>query len=366
MRMLSEDSEMLWARPVIALLDGTVICGNQRLIAARALGWKSIPVLFVDLDWERAKTWALRDNNQSGDWDEPMLAELLAELERGGLDLALTGFESSDLDRILAGIPTLNDPDDAPPLPVGEPNSKPGETYKLGPHRLHCGDATDEAEMNALMVGEQAKVLWTDPPYGVDYVGKTQAALTIANDSAAGLLELLTGAFGVADRVLAASAPFYIASPTGRQAAAFRLAVEAAGWDLHQMLGWIKNSFVIGRSDYQRQFELVLYGWKAGSGRRGRGRHDGSRWFGDNKQSDVFFVNRPTRSADHPTMKPVQLITAMLKNSSRRGDIVLDPFAGSGSTLIACQQLGRRCFAMELDPRYCDVIRSRYESYIRG
>jgi DNA modification methylase len=365
-RALVEDREMLRARPLLALPDGTVIAGNQRLLAARELGWETIPVLFVDLDNDRARLWALRDNNQMGDWDEPALAELLSELSSGGVDLTLAGFGSSDLDRILATLQPAKDPDDAPPLPASEAKSKPGELYTLGAHRLLCGDSTDAAALAALTNGELGEVLWTDPPYGVDYVGKTARALKIRNDEPDQLRGLLIGAFAAADGVLAPAARFYVCSPAGPRGTEFRTALMDAGWRFHQALVWVKHSPVLGHSDYHFQHEDVLYGWKTGPGRPGRGRQSGSRWQGNNSQTSVFFVDRPARSVDHPTMKPVELIAAMLKNSSRRGEIVLDPFAGSGSTLIACEQLGRRCFAVELEPAYCDVIRQRYRDFTNG
>ena len=357
---LLADSAMLWARPLIALPDGTVICGNQRLLAARELGWQTIPTITVDLDRDRARVWALRDNNQYGEWDEQALAELLGELAADGIDLALTGFQSSDLDRILAGLEPVADPDEAPPLPA-EPVSRLGEVYELGRHRLLCGDARDRAALERLIAGKQAEVLWTDPPYGVDYVGKTARKLTIANDSPDGLEPLLRDAFAAADTVLAPSARFYVASPGGRLGLTFRQAVVEAGWHLHQTLVWCKGTATLAHSDYQPAHEDILYGWKPGPGRPGRGRHAGTRWYGGNNQPSVFHIPKPSRNEAHPTMKPVALIEAMLKNSSCRGDVVLDPFAGSGSTLIACERLNRRCFAVELDPGYCDVIRRRYE-----
>lgn len=357
---LAEDPAMLWARPLLALPDGTVIGGNQRLLAAQQLGWERIPVLTVDLDETRARLWALRDNNAYGEWDEPALAELLEELQTDGVDLALAGFADSDLDRLLEGFGAIVDPDEAPDMPVGEPDSQPGEIYQLGVHRLACGDATDPVLLQRLLGTDRAEVLWTDPPYGVEYVGKTSRALRIRNDDAAAGA-LLARALEAADPFLAESAPFHIASPSGPQGTAFRLAIEQAGWHHHQTLVWVKNSLVLGHSDHHQQHEDVLYGWKPGSGRPGRGRHKGSRWYGGNGESSVFFHDRPARSEVHPTIKPVGLISAQLRNSSLRGDLVLDPFAGSGSTLIACEHLGRRCVAVELDPAYCDVIRQRYD-----
>lgn len=318
-----------------------MICGNQRLRAAQALGWETIPTLRVDLEPERAKLWALRDNVPYGQWDEPVLAELLAELAAGGFDLQLTGFESSELDRLLAAFQPERDPDELPDLPAGEPRSTRGEVYELGPHRLACGDCRNRGLLAALMGGDLAEVLLTDAPYGVNYQGKTKDALTIRNDDPAGLPVLLREAFGSADSVLAPSARLYLFAPAGPLGTEFRLAVREAGWLHRQTLVWMKSAIVLGHSDYHYQHEDVLYGFKPGSGRPGRGSHKGSRWYGGNDQSSVLFADRPNRSETHPTSKPVALLEQMLRNSSRHGDIVLDVFAGSGSTLAACERLGR-------------------------
>jgi DNA modification methylase len=323
-------------------------------------------VIVADLEPEHARLWALRDNNQYGEWREHELAELLSELDADGVDLVLSGFSSADLDRLLSDMEGEVDPDDAPPLPLGEPVSRVGEVYELGSHRLLCGDVRDAETLTHLMQGKRAELLMTDPPYGVGYVGRTAQELTIANDDSDGLASLLNLAFANVDRALAPSARFYIAAPAARHGLEFRLAIREVGWRLHQCLVWVKNAPVLGHSDHHFQHEDILYGWKPGPGRPGRGRHKGSRWYGDNRESTVFFCNRPARSAEHPTMKPVALLSSQIQNSSRRSDIVVDTFAGSGSTLIACEQLDRRCFAIELDPHYCDVIRERYRRFIHG
>lgn len=356
---------MLWARPLLCLPDGTVIAGNMRLRAARALGWDTIPVIFVDLSRDDARMWALRDNNAYGEWDEPALAEILAGLADRGIDVALAGFADRDLDRILAHLEPPADPDDAPALEDGPARSTPGEIYELGSHRLLCGDATDADGLAALFAGAEPACLWTDPPYGVDYVGKTKRKLTIRNDDA-NAPELVRQALRAVSGHLVDSAPFYLCAPGGQIGTQFRIAVEDAGYRLHQSLAWVKQSLVLARLDHQPQHEEILYGWAPGSGRPGRGRHADSRWHGPNNVSSVFFCDRPARSAVHPTMKPVALIAAQLSNSTRRGDVVVDLFAGSGSTLIACEQLGRRCFALELDPAYCDVIHRRYAEFVGG
>ena len=210
------------------------------------------------------------------------------------------------------------------------------------------------------MADEQAVCLWTDPPYGVEYEGGTKRKLTLRNDSAEGLSRLLEDSFAALDAVLASGAAVYIAHPAGALSVTFGSRFIAQGWRLHQTLVWIKDSLVIGHSDYHYRHEPVLFGYKAAQGRRGRG---SGGWYGGNDCSSVFEVPRPKASPDHPTSKPVALVEAMVKNSSRSRDIVLDGFLGSGSTLIACERAGRRCFGLEIDPRYVDVAVRRWEAY---
>jgi DNA modification methylase len=364
-RAMLEDRAMLWARPLLHLPDGTVFAGNMRLRAARELGWDTIPALEVELSPDEAHVWALRDNNAYGEWDEPALAEILAGLADRGLDVALAGFADRDLDRILAHLEPPVDPDDAPELDAGPPRSKLGDVYELGRHRLLCGDATDPDALASLFMDRRASCVWMDPPYGVDYVGKTKRKLRIRNDNE-GAGELLRGALEAVSGYLVESAPFYICAPGGPMGTRFRLALENTEWRLHQTLVWVKQAIVLGRLDHQPQHEEILYGWSPGAARPGRGRHAASRWQGGNNVSSVFFCDRPSRSEVHPTMKPVGLIEAQLVNSTRRDEWVVDLFAGSGSTLIACEKAGRRCFAVEVDPSYCDVIRRRYEEYADG
>jgi site-specific DNA-methyltransferase (adenine-specific) len=308
--------------------------------------------------------WALRDNSSYGAWDEPALAELLAELDLAGVDLALTGFADRDLDRILAGL-AVEKPDEAPLAPA-KPSSQAGMIYELGPHRLACGDAADPDLVAALFAAEQPALVWTDPPYGVDYVGKTAQQLTIRNDASDSIPAVFGGALRAATPLLGAGAPFYVCCPAGPQGTVFRASLAEAGWVHQQTLVWLKNALVLGHSDYHYIHEEILYGHLPGRARPGRGNHRGTRWYGGNDQTSVFMVDRSTRSELHPTIKPLALIEPMLANSSRRGEPVYDPFAGSGSTLIACERSGRRCLAVELDPGYCDVIRQRYEALHDG
>lgn len=208
------------------------------------------------------------------------------------------------------------------------------------------------------MAGGQADCMWTDPPYGVSYVGKTADALTIENDGADDFEQILRGAFAAVTPALKPGAAIYVAAPAGRQSVAFGVEFINAGWRLHQGLSWVKNTMVLGHSDYHYAHEIIFYGYTQGGGRRGRG---GEGWYGDNSQTSVLNFDKPSRSEEHPTMKPVALVAYCLENSSKPGQTILDPFGGSGTTLIAAHQTGRHARLVELDPRYCDVICRRYQ-----
>ena len=357
---IQADPEFLWRRPVLAQADGTIYAGNMRYQVAQHLGMATIPAIVENVPDQLARERALRDNAQWGEWVEDDLALLIARLQSEGANVDLLGFDERELQRLLDSIehpPGLADPDDVPDLP-DEPVTKPGDLWLLGDHRVLCGDARDEHHISIVMGGEKAACVWTDPPYGVDYVGGTKDALTIANDNAEGLDNLLARAFDAIDPVLADGAAIYIAHPAGALSVTFGTRFLAQGWRLHQTLVWVKDSLVPGHSDYHYRHEPILFGYKAATGRRGRGSRG---WYGGNDCSSVFQIARPKASPDHPTCKPVELVEAMLKNSSRSGEIVLDPFLGSGSTLIAAEQLGRRCFGIEIDPRYVDVAVRRWE-----
>jgi DNA modification methylase len=205
--------------------------------------------------------------------------------------------------------------------------------------------------------------MWTDPPYGVAYTGKTAKVLKLANDVPEGLAGLLRAAFAGATTALESGAPVYVCRPSGREGLTFFQAFLGAGWQLHPELVWVKDSMVLGHSDYHYRHEAILYGWTHGPGRSGRGRHKGSRWQGGNDATTVIELDRPKESRSHPTTKPVELVTAMLANSTRSGDVLYEPFAGSGSTLIAADRLSRRCYGIDVDPRYCDVVLSRWERF---
>jgi DNA modification methylase len=383
MRALEAEGEMLEVRPLIVLRDvdyaedGTVIAGNMRLAAARELGWPALPVVYVTLDEERARRWTVIDNNNWGDWDDDLLSEFVQNM--GDHELDLVGFTAPDVSRLrrmamaTADVPV--------PEPPAEPESIAGEVYELGPHRLLCGDATDPHALTVLMDGRLADCLITDPPYNVDYGGKT--GREIANDAMPEdrFVEFLTDALANASRHAAEGAPAYVwyADGHGRS---FLEAFERGGWSLRQVLVWVKTHHVLGRQDYQWKHEPCLYGWKPGAAHKWYGGFKETTVIDDEKpvesmsrdelaalvssyremQSSVLRGDRPAVSALHPTMKPLEHLERFLINSTREGDVVLDPFGGSGSTLIAADRLGRRCYMAELDPRFCDVIRTRYAS----
>jgi DNA modification methylase len=241
-----------------------------------------------------------------------------------------------------------------------------GQVWLLGEHRLMCGDSTKAEDVARLMGGEKASCMWTDPPYGVGYVGKTKDALTMQNDGAGNLSELLMAALTNADKILIGSAPFYIAHPAGALQVVFLRVVEAIGWRIHEQLIWVKDSMVLGHSDYHYKHEPILYGWTSGGGRAGRGNHEGSHWYGDNSRVTVFEIPRPKASEEHPTMKPVELVEAHVGNSSRIDEVIYDPFLGSGTTIIACERLGRKCRAIEISPAYCAVAIQRWAEMTGG
>ncbi len=322
-----------------------------------------VPVLVLDITEEEAdKLLATLDPLASMARPDPVpLAELLERVQASSAAVAEL---LSSLARG-AGLPVMGglvDPDEVPP-PSPRPRTRRGDLWLLGEHRLLCGDATSRKDLGLLMAGTAADVLWTDPPYGVSYLGKTRRALRIAGDDAKGLDALLAASFEAIDAVLRPGAAIYVAHPAGPSFLAFGAALLAQGWHLRQTLVWVKDRMVLGHADYHYRHEPIAYGYKPGPGRWGRG-HRG--WYGGNDQNSVLEVPRPAASRDHPTAKPVELIRRCLANSSKEADAVLDPFCGSGSTLIACEQLGRRGFGMELDPAYCDVAVRRWERFTGG
>jgi ParB/RepB/Spo0J family partition protein len=352
-----------------------IIAGHTRWKAAQQLGLDSVPVRLLDLDPVDAHLLALADNRlgEEASWNDEMLAAVLADLKAHEADLAATGFSDGELAKLLsdaAALPESREAPDAEPSRADELRAKwgtePGQLWTIESHsapgkthRLLCGDSTKADDVARVMGAERAACMWADPPYGVAYVGKTRAKLTLANDRLTGerLYEFLCAAFVAADKhALAPGAAIYIAHPAGALSLQFLLAFEHAGWRLHQTLVWVKDRMVLGHSDYHYAHEPVLFGYTPGEGRRGRG---GDGWFGDNAQTSVFQVPRPKASEEHPTMKPPELVAAMVRNSAPAGGLVFEPFSGSGSTLAACEGTGRACNAIELDPKYVAVALER-------
>ncbi len=346
--------------------SSNLVGGHQRLKILQERGDKEVEVSVVDLSPTKEKALNLALNKISGEWDYPKLKDILEELDSGILpDIEITGFDDKEIEALMTQFHVPEEgltPDDEIPEKV-ETVCKKGDLWKLGEHRLLCGDATVITDVERLMGGEKAVCMWTDPPYGVKYVGKTKDALTIDNDDKGGLHQLLTDAFSNAQGFCVESGHFYIAHPPGVLSLTYGDVIRELGWRLHETLVWVKDSMVLGHTDYHYRHEPIYYGYFPGDGRPGRGKHDGSLWVGNHSQTTVFEVPRPKRSESHPTMKPVKLIDEMLQNNSPLGGIVLDLFGGSGSTLIACEKLGRRCYMMEIDEHYCDVIIQRWQNF---
>lgn len=331
---------------------GILEAGEGRLVAGRALGWKYIAVLPCDDDELKAWRFALADNRSAAlsIVDEERLAEQLLELHERGCVEGL-GWTAEEI-----GVYQDDGADEELPEPELEeppavPWTRPGDVIELGPHRLVCGDSTDPAAIELLMQGEKADLVVTDPPYGVAYVGKSEDLAaerkTIANDD--------LGLEGTRDLVARAARAWplrpggvwYVCSPSGDMETAFRFGLVDAGERLRQAIAWVKNAFVLGHQDYHYEHETILYGWRLGAGHF---------WCGTRSESSVWRIPKPARSADHPTMKPIALVARAIRNSSVRGNVVFDGFGGSGSTLVAAHQLGRRARLIELSPGFCDVI----------
>ena len=349
--------EFGFINPVLIDGDFGIIAGHGRVEGAKKLGMTEVPCLFVeDLTEEQKRAYIIADNKLAEDagWDTDLLKLELGELADLDFDISLTGFSLDDLDE-LSDEPKEVTEDEAPEVDEeNEPITKLGDIWQLGEHRLMCGDSTDASAVVALMNGKEADLLLTDPPYNVAYEGKTDDALTIENDKMGSdeFYDFLTSAFSAAVEVLKAGGAFYIwhADVNGLD---FRLALKASGLTLRQTLIWNKNAMTLGRQDYQWKHEPCLYGWKDGAGHN---------WYSDRCQTTVLEFNKPPRNGEHPTMKPVELFAYQIQNSTKKGEIVLDLFGGSGTTIIACEQTKRIGYSMELDPKYCDVIIKRYEN----
>lgn len=358
-----------WGAPIVARAeDRMVIAGHTRLKAARMLGLERVPVRFLDLDPVDARLLALADNKvgELAGWSDD-LSGVMKALASEGADLLGLGFDDEELLALLAEecVPVDDEDDDFVPELEQESDSEPGKVYELGPHRLLCGDSTEAASWELLMADHDgAHAVWTDPPYGIAYVGKTGDALTIENDrlNDGALNELLRTSLSNAIEASRPGTPFYVAAPSsGKVSMVFATVLMDLGL-YRQRLIWVKDRFVLGHSDYHYRHEDIYFGYSDGDGRKGRGdqNKETMRWHGDNAQDSVLEFKKPNASREHPTMKPIELICYCLENSTGAGMTVIDPFGGSGSTLIAAATIGRECRTIELDPRYCDVIRRRW------
>ena len=348
--------EFGYVAPIIVNADMTVIGGHQRLKVLKELGYEEVECNIVDLDKTKEKALNIALNKITGEWDNSKLEELLAELKETDIDMDMTGFTFDEVDNILKDIEGSKEDDfdlDKTLNEIDEPITKPGDIWILGKNRLMCGDSTQKENVLRLMDKQEADMLLTDPPYNVDYEGKTVDALKIENDNMTSteFYNFLLDSFRNMFEVTKCGSSVYVfhADTEGLN---FRNAFNAVGFKLAQCLVWVKNTFVMGRQDYQWRHEPILYGWKEGAGHY---------FINDRKQSTVLEFDKPTRNAEHPTMKPIDLLVYLIKNSSKENDLILDLFGGSGSTLIAAEQVKRRCYTMELDPKYCDVIVKRWE-----
>lgn len=328
--------------------DNLIIEGHGRLMALKKLGYTEAPIIRLDhLSEEQRKAYTLAHNKSAeSEWDFEILSDELKSIV--DIDMMDFGFDLSLDEEELKVIE-----DEIPEIPV-EPKAKYGDIYQLGNHRLMCGDATVLEDVRTLMNDNKADLLLTDPPYNVDYEGKTKDSLKIKNDNMGDnqFKQFLTDSFSNANEVMKEGASFYIwhADSEGYN---FRSACKDVSWKVRQCLIWNKNTMVMGRQDYQWKHEPCLYGWKDGASHN---------WYSDRKQTTVLEFNKPSKSELHPTMKPLDLFAYQMKNSTAKGDIVLDLFGGSGTTLMVSEQLDRNAYIMELDPRYVDAIINRWET----
>ena len=397
--------EFGYVDPIIINEDGTIIGGHQRCTVLKDLGYEEVDVVVVSLDKQREKALNIALNKITGAWDELKLKDLLLDLDLGDYDISLTGFESEELtdlvDRLAIEPEVIDDDFDESEMleQISEPKTKLGDVWKLGRHRLMCGDSTSQEDVATLMKGELADLIITDPPCNVNYGDKAEMLDTylqkghrnnsrIKNDNMdnESFYSFMLQIYQSAYEFMREGAAIYVfhAESTGH---IFRQAFLDAGLKLSQCLIWEKNTFVLGRQDYQWRHEPCLYGWKEGAARyfindrtqdtvileddvdfEAMKKADLIAYIEDmhrkyKDQTSVIYENKPTRNDIHPTMKPVTLVGRLMSNSSKSGWNVLDLFGGSGSTLMAAEQLGRTAFLMELDEKFCDVIVKRWEEY---
>ncbi|MBE7183842.1 MAG: site-specific DNA-methyltransferase [Methylobacterium mesophilicum] len=361
-RIAASMAEFGWTAPVLVGEDGEIIAGHGRVLAAEQLGLGDVPVIVLGhLTEAQRRAYRIADNKltELGAWDEAKLAEELQALGADGFDLSLTGFDDNELERLIASLGDEADDEgnaDADvPAPPAEPVSRPGDLWICGEHRVLCGDATVMADVERVLGGELADMCFCDPPYNVDYangkdVKKAGKNRPILNDNLGSSFGSLLYDASVNILTLTKGAVYICMSSS--ELDTLQKAFREAGGKWSTFIVWAKNTFTLGRSDYQRQYEPILYGWKEGADHF---------WCGARNQGDVWFFDKPAKNDLHPTMKPVALVERAIRNSSKSRDIVLDPFGGSGTTMIAAERAGRRGRLVELDPKYVDVIVGRWQ-----
>ncbi|OQB13003.1 MAG: Modification methylase DpnIIB [Firmicutes bacterium ADurb.Bin193] len=352
--------EFGFVNPVIVDKDFNIIAGHGRVLAAKEEGLTEIPCVFAQhLTEAQKRAYILADNRLAlnAGWDEEMLSVELSDLKGNDFDLSLLGFYDNELEKLLGGDKEAQDDDFDVDEAAKEPAFVlPGDIWLLGRHRLMCGDSTNPDDMARLMDGKSANCVLTDPPYNIAYDKSKVGTIKNDNQSDEQFYNFLLSAFSNMEKVMAQDACIYVfhADTEGLN---FRKAFDAAGFKLSSCCIWEKNTFTLGRSDYMWIHEPCLYGWKKS------GKHI---WHGDRRQSTVWHCDKPAKSELHPTQKPIQLLAIPLQNSTITNSIVLDPFAGSASTLICCEQLGRDCYTMELDETYASVSVKRYISQVNS
>lgn len=348
---------------IVSSLSGMIVAGHGRYQAAKKMKLKEVPVMVQDFKDDDQELAFQISHNAIAEWSELDFSGINEDVGTfdPSFDLELLGIHNFTID--VADKEELTDPDEIPEKV--EPKAKLGDIYQLGSHRLMCGDSTNIQSIDALMSGALADCVWTDPPYNValGMESKEQAkkrgrrtdGLTVMNDklSDEDFSQFLRDVFASASSVTKNGWAIYIAYPD-RESKAFHNAFIDAGWKLSSVLVWVKSALVMGRSDYHSQHEPIIYGWKPGASHQ---------WFSDRSQSSLLKFDKPSRNGEHPTMKPVELVAYCVSNNTKNNELILDVFGGSGSTLIAAEKTGRRCYMMELDPHYIDVIIARWEKY---
>ena len=346
--------------PILVDGDRGLIAGHGRLLGARKLGLTTVPVIeLAHLSPTQKRAYILADNRlaESAGWDNELLSLELTDLSAAEFDLELLGFSADELDKLLDSENTGLTDDDAVPEVTESAISKSGDVWLLGEHKLLCGDATKAEDYKALLGDELADMTVTDPPYSVNYANSAKDKMRgthrpILNDNLGS--EFAPFLLATCKNILSFTKGAVYIAMSSSELDTLQSAFRAAGGKWSTFIIWAKNTFTLGRADYQRQYEPILYGWKDGA------QHF---WCGARNQGDVWQINKPHKNDLHPTMKPVELMERAVRNSSKTRDIVLDPFGGSGTTIIACEKSGRRARLMELDPKYADVIIRRFQDY---